>query len=74
MDNKASIPSKLLPAIGTPITGKTVWLATTPGRAAAIPAAVIITSVPSVSVSLMKLESPKCALWADKQRTFTSTP
>ncbi len=47
---------------------------TTPGKAAAIPAAVIITSVPSVSVSLINELNPKCARCAERHLTFTSTP
>jgi len=48
MDNRASMPSKVA-AIGTPITGKIVFDAITPGKCAAIPAPAIITSVPSSS-------------------------
>ena len=39
------MPSKTLALSGTPITGITVCAATTPGKAAAIPAAQIMASV-----------------------------
>ena len=45
IDIRASIPFNELDPIGTPITGKLVIAATTPGRAAAPPAAVINTFI-----------------------------
>jgi hypothetical protein len=35
-----------LPRIGTPITGRSVWAAATPGSAADIPAPAMITFIP----------------------------
>ena len=45
IDISASIPFNELEPMGTPITGKFVIAATTPGRAAAPPAAVIKTLI-----------------------------
>ena len=41
IENRASMPSSFAPERGTPITGFSVRLATTPGRAAAMPAPAI---------------------------------
>ena len=53
MANKASIPSSD-DFIGTPITGKVVEAAITPGRCAAIPAPAMITSIPRFCAFLAK--------------------
>ena len=45
-ESSASRPPRLLPRIGTPITGRSVWAAATPGSAADIPAPAMITFSP----------------------------
>jgi hypothetical protein len=46
MEYKESTPDRVLVLIGTPITGKTVYAAMTPGKWAAPPAPAIIASYP----------------------------
>ena len=47
-ESSASRPPRLLPRIGTPITGRSVWAAATPGSAADIPAPAMITLSPRI--------------------------
>ena len=67
---KASTPSSTLPLIGTPITGKDVLAAITPGNAAAIPAPAIITLMPRAFAPLAKCSTASGVRWAE--RAFTS--
>ena len=69
IDSMASKPSSI-PLIGTPITGNGVLAAITPGKAAAIPAAAMITFMPRPLAFLAKLSTAagvRCA-----ERAFTS--
>src|SRR5882757_4164874 len=47
-ESSASSPPRLLPRIGTPITGRSVWAAATPGSAALMPAPAMITFSPFI--------------------------
>ena len=51
-ESSASSPPRLLPRIGTPITGRSVWAAATPGSAADIPAPAMITLSPRIRAFL----------------------
>jgi hypothetical protein len=50
MERRASSPPISLPETGTPITGRFVFEATTPGRAAAIPAMAMKTFASEVRI------------------------
>ena len=50
MESMASSPSSI-PLMGTPMTGSVVLAAITPGKAAAMPAAAMITFIPRLSAS-----------------------
>ena len=63
--NAASIPSNDA-LIGTPITGKGVIAAITPGKCAAIPAAAIITSMPLLCALVANSSTSFGVRWADK--------
>jgi hypothetical protein len=47
-ESRASRPPSDLPRIGTPITGRSVWAAATPGSAADMPAPAMITLMPRI--------------------------
>jgi len=53
VDSKASIPCRLPAAMGTPMTGFTVWAAVAPARWAASPAAAMNTWQPLLSAVSM---------------------
>ena len=65
IDSIASSPSSI-PLIGTPITGNVVDAAITPGRAAAIPAAAMITRMPRPSALRAKFSTASGVRCADK--------
>ena len=59
-----------MPLMGTPITGSGVEAAITPGRAAAIPAAAIITLMPLCLALRAKVSTASGVRWAES--AFTS--
>src|ERR1700761_5086566 len=64
-ESSASSPPRLLPRIGTPITGRSVCAAATPGSAALIPAPAMITFSPrarAVVQNSWTLSGSRCAL------------
>ena len=69
IENMASKPSSI-PLMGTPMTGSDVDAAMTPGRAAAIPAAAIITLMPLSAAPLAKASTASGVRWAE--RAFNS--
>src|SRR5256885_1215786 len=74
MDNSASRPPSEPPDIGTPITGRTLQAATTPGRCAAPPAAAINTFRPRSSAEVAHRRQPSGSRCADRTTTSYGTP
>ena len=72
IESMASRPSSM-PLMGTPITGRVVLAAMTPGRAAAIPAAAIITFRPRSLAPLAKASTASGVRWADRALTSNGT-
>lgn len=63
------MPPRLVPAIGTPITGRLVWAAATPGSAALIPAPAMITFSPRICAALQYSTTRSGVRWALITRT-----
>jgi hypothetical protein len=68
-ESSASRPPRLLPRIGTPITGRSVWAAATPGRAADIPAPAMITFSPRMRAFWQYSRTFSGSRWALITRT-----
>ena len=61
--------AELLPRIGTPITGRSVWAAATPGSAADIPAPAMITFSPRILALVQYSRTSSGSRWALITRT-----
>ena len=72
IDNMASNPSSI-PLIGTPITGNVVLAAITPGSAAAMPAAAMMTLMPRSLAPLAKFSTAVGVRWAESAFTSKGT-
>ena len=70
MESKASTPFNGPVTTGMPITGKVVWLAMKPGKAAERPAAAIITLMPLPAA--LRLNSAVSSGLRCAERTFIS--
>src|SRR5215203_4217319 len=68
-ESSASRPPRLLPRIGTPITGRSVWAAATPGSAADIPAPAMITLRPRIRAFWQYSRTSSGSRWALITRT-----
>src|SRR5262249_6583150 len=68
-ERRASSPPRLLPRIGTPTTGRSVWAAATPGRAADIPAPAMITFSPRIRALVQYSRTSSGSRWALITRT-----
>ena len=68
-ESSASSPPRLLPRIGTPITGRSVWAAATPGSAADIPAPAMITLSPRIFAFWQYSRTISGSRWALITRT-----
>src|SRR3954452_4487813 len=68
-ESSASSPPRLLPRIGTPITGRSVWAAATPGSAADIPAPAMITFRPLIRAFWQYSRTSSGSRWALITRT-----
>src|SRR6185369_4788133 len=68
-ESSASSPPSDLPRIGTPITGRSVWAAATPGSAADIPAPAMITRRPRMRAPWQYSRTSSGSRWALITRT-----
>ncbi len=68
-ESSASRPPRDLPRIGTPITGRSVWAAATPGSAADIPAPAMITFSPRILALVQYSRTISGSRWALITRT-----
>ena len=73
-ESRASSPPRLLPRIGTPITGRSVWAAATPGSAADIPAPAISTRRPRIRAAWQYSRTFSGSRWALITRTSYRIP
>src|SRR5207253_4188192 len=73
-ESSASSPPRLLPRIGTPITGRSVWAAATPGSAADIPAPAMITLRPRMRAAWQYSRTFSGSRWALITRTSYRMP
>ena len=73
MLSMASMPSSTLPFMGTPITGRVVLAAITPGSAAAMPAPAMITFMPRPLASWANCSTASGVRWADSAFTSKGT-
>ena len=73
-ESRASRPPRLLPRIGTPITGRSLWAAATPGSAADIPAPAMITFSPRIRALVQYSRTSSGSRWALITRTSWLIP
>ena len=74
IENSESCPASWGVKIGSPITGRVVWAASTPGRAAALPAAAMITWSPRSTALDPYSATRRGSRWALSTSSSYSTP